>query len=488
MNASSHFCSTLRRLAPLARAFPLHAKEARLRPLFDPPEFHRTLVAAISRAKGRISLCALYLGTGDLEKELVACIDKTLSVRPAVRVRLVFDGSRARRKSRISGISTLSLLLPLLRKHGPDRLSLHLCSMPAAQKAEGLPPMLGEIAGVFHAKAYVVDNELIISGANLSDEYFRNRQDRYLHIGKGPEIADWYHNMIKTLGDCGKTVTIPSQINSKFEFTTKSPKCPVREWRKALESLVKPVNTTIGLAESLPFPNEGKPPDTYIFPTIQCGPIGMDHDTTVLDAVLDSVPVHGSVRLATAYLNPPSRFVEKLAAAAPYGEVSILTAHRDSHGFRGAKGLMSYVVDCYMRIESDLRPLFRSARTTLSSKDLVPCPLYIGAYRRPGWTYHAKGLWIRASHKVPCFLSVAGSSNFGRRSFDRDLETQMVILSNEPNLRYAFEEEWSRLSRFINDSTSSSCNDTATLDSATRSNKNTRPLARLLSVIFGGFL
>ena len=50
----------------------------------------------------------------------------------------------------------------------PGRVTLGLLTMPAAQKLSFLPSPLDEIAGVMHMKAFVIDDELIISGANLS--------------------------------------------------------------------------------------------------------------------------------------------------------------------------------------------------------------------------------------------------------------------------------------------------------------------------------
>ena len=46
-------------------------------------------------------------------------------------------------------------------------------------------------------------------------------------------------------------------------------------------------------------------------------------------------------------------------------------------------------------------------------------------YQRPGWTYHAKGLWLGA----PPLLSVVGSSNFGERSVRRDLELSFTLVT-----------------------------------------------------------
>ena len=41
-----------------------------------------------------------------------------------------------------------------------------------------LPPRVKEVVGVNHLKVYLFDENVILSGANLSNTYFTNRQDR----------------------------------------------------------------------------------------------------------------------------------------------------------------------------------------------------------------------------------------------------------------------------------------------------------------------
>lgn len=45
-----------------------------------------------------------------------------------------------------------------------------------------VPRRYDEGWGLWHCKWYAVDDEIIFSGANLSDTYFTNRQDRYYHL------------------------------------------------------------------------------------------------------------------------------------------------------------------------------------------------------------------------------------------------------------------------------------------------------------------
>jgi CDP-diacylglycerol--glycerol-3-phosphate 3-phosphatidyltransferase len=38
--------------------------------------------------------------------------------------------------------------------------------------------------------------------ANLSEQYFTNRQDRYMWITNAPLLANFYHQLILTIGSC----------------------------------------------------------------------------------------------------------------------------------------------------------------------------------------------------------------------------------------------------------------------------------------------
>jgi hypothetical protein len=79
-------------------------------------------------------------------------------------------------------------------------------------------------------------------------------------------------------------------------------------------------------------------------------------------------------------------------------------------------------------------------------------------YFRQGWTFHGKGLWFTPAGHTQPILTMIGSPNFGtgasawslrcslvthhpharwtgRRSTDRDLEAQVVMLTEDPVLR-----------------------------------------------------
>ncbi|KAK9817767.1 hypothetical protein WJX72_001915 [[Myrmecia] bisecta] len=62
-------------------------------------------------------------------------------------------------------------------------------------------------------------------------------------------------------------------------------------------------------------------------------------------------------------------------------------------------------------------------------------------YERPGWEFHAKGIWYTpAGEKWPIATAI-GSPNYGYRSLHRDLEAQLIIVTVNPRLRQAMAGE-----------------------------------------------
>ena len=60
---------------------------------------------------------------------------------------------------------------------------------------------LREIFGVHHIKAHVFDNNILITGANLSEDYFTDRQDRCMVIQDCAPLANYLDDLITMLTD-----------------------------------------------------------------------------------------------------------------------------------------------------------------------------------------------------------------------------------------------------------------------------------------------
>lgn len=66
-------------------------------------------------------------------------------------------------------------------------------------------------------------------------------------------------------------------------------------------------------------------------------------------------------------------------------------------------------------------------------------------FERNGWTYHAKGLWYYLPHEKLPSLTVIGSSNFGERSVNRDLEAQICLVTTNDRLKNQLQTECDHL-------------------------------------------
>ena len=49
-------------------------------------------------------------------------------------------------------------------------------------KISSVKGVIGEVLGVHHQKIYIFDDKVVLTGANLSNDYFLNRRDRVLLI------------------------------------------------------------------------------------------------------------------------------------------------------------------------------------------------------------------------------------------------------------------------------------------------------------------
>lgn len=301
----------------------------------------------------------------------------------------------------------------------------------------------------------------------MSSEYFVDRQDRYIHFGHAGffcfffftfcwsrslvsgSLACFYHDVISALSECGELI---GQVQTNF---TKQD-----SFNKFL-NLIYPeresVDDNMNDKEDKSVFDET---DTWVYPGFQCQPLGIDQDEIMFKALVSSIaPSHGTFNMATAYLNPPLWLEEMLASTLPLGAVNILTAHSQSHGFRSAKGVMSLVPKCYALIQSKLIGNLKATRQSHVASG-VNDTIEVLSYNRPCWTFHAKGIWIfpdtginesiNSLSKVSA-ITVLGSSNYGRRSFELDFESQLVMSTRDPHLSKSLKAEWEHLSnpRFV---------------------------------------
>lgn len=173
----------------------------------DPHEFYAAISERCRRAKRRVVLASLYLGTGDLERGLVDALKDGLDTSASdgdgnLQVTILLDACRGSRGSP----NSCTLLAPLLdanaenrRKKACVKVALYRTPHLSGFWRATLPERWNEIVGLQHVKVYLFDNDVLMTGANLSNDYFTNRQDRYILFREAKDLADFCEEFVGTI-------------------------------------------------------------------------------------------------------------------------------------------------------------------------------------------------------------------------------------------------------------------------------------------------
>jgi len=146
-----------------------------------------------------------------------------------------------------------------------------------------------------------------------------------------------------------------------------------------------------------------------------------------------------SLHIASPYMNFTHQYLSQLLGYEAVNDrtVCIMTSSPTSNGWYKASGLASFITPLYCEIE---RMVFKAIQKSMASKHVT---LY--EYSRQGWSYHSKGMWATACGQEFPYFTLIGSSNFGRRSVEKDLESQVAVLTTNLELRKKMDEERKQL-------------------------------------------
>lgn len=165
------------------------------------------------------------MGHNTMEKNLIDHLRTNLLANPNLRVSLTkvkmqYDLNRGTRKSRSmfkDQMSSPSMLTPLMFGN-PNRKNVTLGFYSPFNKRgilDRVVPNSGvrEIKGTFHTKFMICDNDVLMTGANLSEEYFVSRKDRYILVKNCPKLADYLEDFM----DCFLVSGEQYKVNQAFD-------------------------------------------------------------------------------------------------------------------------------------------------------------------------------------------------------------------------------------------------------------------------------
>uniref|UniRef100_A0ABI7ZXC2 CDP-diacylglycerol--glycerol-3-phosphate 3-phosphatidyltransferase n=1 Tax=Felis catus TaxID=9685 RepID=A0ABI7ZXC2_FELCA len=391
-----------------------------VRVLSSPAEFFELMKGQIKVAKRRVVMASLYLGTGPLEQELVDCLESTLEKSlqakfPSdLKVSILLDftrGSRGRKNSR-------TMLLPLLQRF-PEQVRVSLFHTPNLRGLLRLliPERFNETIGLQHIKVYLFDNNVILSGANLSDSYFTNRQDRYVFLQDCPEIADFFTELVDAVGDVSLQLQGDDTVQVVEGMVHPYKGDRAAYCRAANKRVMDVINSakarqqvlhaqtfhgdSLLTQEDAAAAGDRRPaPDTWIYPLIQMKPFEIQIDEIVTETLLTEAERGAKVYLTTGYFNLTQAYMDLVLGTR--AEYQILLASPEVNGFFGAKGVAGAIPAAYVHIERQ----FYGEVCSLGQQERVR----LQEYWRRGWTFHAKGMALMKT------TGMAGVSSFSRAS------------------------------------------------------------------------
>ncbi|CAR30874.1 hypothetical protein ZYGR_0P01760 [Zygosaccharomyces rouxii] len=424
--------------------------------LYSPSDFYETLKSKISKAERRIFLASLYLGK--TEDELVDCIGKALENNPNLKVYFLIDGLRGTREAPSKCSATL--LARLLEKYD-NRVDIRLYKTPAVigWKESVVPKRFNEGLGLQHMKIYGFDDELLLSGANLSSDYFTNRQDRY-YLFRSKPFADYYFQLHQLISKLSYKVKSTDTLQ-KFQLCwpqsnlAQEPKiCKktfIRHAADELQKFLKRVNSHQDAKEAEV--SQGGEFPTVVYPISQFTPLftGLhDYSTekpTLLDVLSTIKDPSINWTFTAGYFNMFPAIMNQLIST-PSEHATVITASPYANGFFESKGVSGNLPGAYLHLS---KKFLQNVKRSGKESNIILKEWKRGVVNKPGgWSYHAKGIWISGMTEKDDrpLVTCIGSSNYTRRAYSSDLESNALIVTRDEELRDKMRNELENLLKY----------------------------------------
>lgn len=433
-----------KQLDSICPRFTLSTKEIEI--LNDPKQFYSTLKTKILNSKERIFLSSLYVGKG--QKELIDCLGQALEANDDLKVSILTDALRGTREAPKEFCSA-NLLVPLVEKFGKHRIDIRMYHTPHLKgfTKSLAPKRINEAWGLQHMKLYGFDDEIILSGANLSEDYFTDRQDRY-YVIKNKSVTNYYNSIHNAVSSLSYQI-LPSTKNPSgflMDWPTSNKSCEphlnIARFINDSSFLLEPLLKQHDLKNFDEF-NDEHEFDTILYPVSQFTPLlnpNNDISTEKL-VILRLLTFLDSPKIkwwfTAGYFNMLPEIQTKLINGMAEG--LIITASAKANSFYKSSGVSYYIPEAYLLIAKK----FLQDIKNKSKENLIKLfEWQNGVVNTPGgWSYHAKGIWITTPDDPLPSITIIGSSNYTKRAYSLDLESNAVIITKDPELKQKMKDE-----------------------------------------------
>lgn len=174
-------------------------------------------------------------------------------------------------------------------------------------------------------------SDLLLHRANLSEDYFSDRQDRYLTFSHSPELADYFSTLAQTIAAHSYTAQPNGVLAPALNFDHLSSAKAAQKYRKLFSSAIQQDLIPAGEVGhfqdghlSVEPQDVGPGFDTVVYPLLQMGYYGIRQEEMATRKLLEELGREERLCIASGYFNLPPQYTTALLQAE--GSCSILAA------------------------------------------------------------------------------------------------------------------------------------------------------------------
>jgi len=362
--------------------------------LAGPDAFRRRLLELIAQARTRILMSVLYLQDDEAGREVLQALYAAKALHPQLEIRVFVDWHRAQRgligKTRSPG--NAALYREMAKRLGPGVPIL------------GLPVQTRELLGVMHLKGFVLDDQVLYSGASLNNDYLsrldRYRLDRY-HLVHSRALADSFTAFLT-----GAVLRDPA-----VQPLDGKPHMPKAQLRPAIARFrVHLKKAGYGFT-----PGEPGPGDVCVTPLLGLGRTRNELNTQLLRMIQGA---RERIVLFTPYFNLPRPLHRALRERLKAGcHVTIILGDKTANDFYipPSEPFRTIAALPYL-YELNLRRFVRAQQKAID-QGLLDVNLWQDEHH----TFHQKGVWVDGK------WTLLTGNNLNPRAWWLDLENGLLV-------------------------------------------------------------
>lgn len=376
--------------------------------LYAAKDFRTRLIEAIRQASKRIYLVALYLEDDEAGREILTELYEAKQRNPGLEINVCVDWHRAQRGliGAEPGETNASMYKSFADNY-EHRIPIY-----------GVPVRGREVFGVLHLKGFIIDDQVIYSGASLNNIYLnykeRYRFDRY-HVLNNKALAGSMVNFVQK-----EMIDHPAVNNlaCSNKPETKEIKAQIRQLRASLAK------------SSYQFESQTASQEQVAVTPI----VGVGKKRNKLNQGINQLLAQAKdeIFICTPYFNFPRSVAKEVKKALKRGvKVTIVVGDKTANDFYiSPEEEFKTIGGLPYLYERNLRQFAKSNEANIASRKLS-----IHLWKHEENSFHLKGIWVDKR-----YMLITGN-NLNPRAWSLDLENALFIQDNFHHLTPQFEKE-----------------------------------------------